>query len=155
MFEKTAADAYHKAIKALPKAEKAHRANLDRLNEALQARNAAQVTPLRRDCEKSERELQDALQAAGDAHRAYWGGRRDGLRDELKRIALILAEYNAFARLAGDHSPRPAQQYLQSLEVGGITAANLLADDVLVSDGVPQEAPDSALLEDELGIWRP
>ncbi|HRP23622.1 MAG TPA: hypothetical protein PLF79_08680 [Thauera sp.] len=150
------ADRYQAAAKQLTKAEAAHRANLDRLYAAPEARNAAQITPLRRDCERTERVLQDALKAAHEAHRAYWAQRRDELRDELKRIALVLAEYNALARLAGDTSPHPAQRHLQSLEIDGITAENYLADGVLGEDsGIPQEAPDSALLEDELGAWRP
>lgn len=153
---KAPADRYQAAAKALTEAEAAHRKNLDLLREAHEARNAAKVTPLRRDCEQSERALQDALQAAGDAHRAYWAQRRDTLRDELKRIALVLAEYNALARLAGDTSPHPAQRHLQNLEVDGIAADNMLADGVLGEDaGIPQEPPDSALLEDELGAWRP
>ena len=152
---KTPADRYEAAAKALTKAEAAHRANLDDLYAAREARAATRLTPTRARCAKSERELQDALHAAHDVHRSYWQGRRDALRDEMKRIALVLAEYNAFARLAGDHSPHPAQQHLQQLEIDGITAQNYLADDVLASDGIPQEAPDSALLEDELGAWKP
>lgn len=149
-------DRYLAAAKQLTKAEAAHRKNLELLRAAHEARQAHQVTPLRRDCQQSERALQDALQAAGDAHRAYWARRRDALRDELKRIALALAEYNALARLAGDTSPHPAQRHLQTLEIEGITAENYLADNVLgEADGIPQEAPDSALLEDELGAWRP
>ncbi|HRQ36270.1 MAG TPA: hypothetical protein PK361_11810, partial [Chiayiivirga sp.] len=153
---KDPADRYQAAAKQLTKAEVTHRANLGRLYAAHEARNAAQVTPLRRDCEKSERALQDALGVAHEAHRAYWAQRRDALRDELKRIALVLAEFNALARLAGDQAPHPAQRHLQSLEIDGITADNMLADGVLGEDaGIPQEAPDSALLEDELGAWRP
>lgn len=149
-------DRYLAAAKQLTTTEAAHRKNLDLLREAHEARQAHQVTPLRRDCQQSERALQDALQAAGDAHRAYWAQRRDALRDEMKRIALVLAEYNALARLAGDQAPHPAQRHLQSLEIDGITAENMLADGVLGEDaGIPQEAPDSALLEDELGAWRP
>lgn len=149
-------DRYQGAVKQLTKAEAAHRKNLDLLREAHEARQAHKVTPLRRDCQQSERALQDALQAAHEAHRAYWAQRRDALRDELKRIALVLAEYNALARLAGDQAPHPAQRHLQSLEIDGITADNMLADGVLGEDaGIPQEAPDSALLEDELGAWRP
>ena len=155
MLEKSAADRYQAAAKQLTKAEAAHRKNLEALHTAREARNAAQVTPLRRDCEKSERALQDALQAAHAAHRTYWSQRRDALRDELKRIALVLAEYNAFARLAGDQSPHPAQRHLQNLEIEGFVAENVLADDVLACDGVPQESPDCALLEDEIGAWRP
>lgn len=156
MLEKTAADRYQVAAKQLTKAEAAHRKNLEVLHTAREARNAAQVTPLRRDCEKSERALQDALQAAHAAHRTYWSQRRDALRDELKRIALVLAEYNAIARLAGDQAPHQAQRHLQTLEIEGITAENYLADGVLGEDaGIPQEPPDCALLEDELGAWRP
>ena len=156
MFEKSPADRYASAAKALTKAEAAHRKNLDLLREAREARQAHQVTPSRRDCEKSEGALKDALQAAGDAHRAYWSQRRDALHDEMKRIAIVLAEYNALARLAGDHAPHPAQRHLQTLEIDGITAANMLAAGVLGEDsGIPQESPDSALLEDELGTWRP
>lgn len=155
MFSDKPADAYHKAIKVLPKAEKAHRENLDRLHAAHEARAAHQVTAARRDCESSERALQDALQAAGDAHRSYWTQRRDALRDELDRAALVIAEYDAFALLAGDRAPHPALRYLQNRAIEGRTATNLLDQDVLATDGVPQEAPDSALLEDELGRWRP
>lgn len=155
MFEKSPADRYQAGAKALTKAEAAHRANLDRLHEAREARQAHQVTTLRRDCEKSERALQDALQAAHDAHRAYWTQRRDALRDELDRASLVIAEYDALALLAGDRAPHPALRYLQNLALAGRTGANLLDQDVLATDGVPQEAPDSALLEDELGAWRP
>ena len=148
-------DRYQAAAKQLTKAEAAHRKNLDLLRAAHEARQAHQVTPLRRDCQQSERALQDALQAASDAHRAYWAGRRDALHDEMKRTAVLLAEYNALARLAGDHAPHPAQRHLQTLEIEGITAANMLADGVLGEDsGIPQEPPDCALLEDELGAWR-
>lgn len=73
----------------------------------------------------------------------------------MKPAAVLLAEYNALARLAGDHAPHPAQRHLQNLEIEGITAANMLADGVLGEDsGIPQEPPDCALLEDELGAWR-
>lgn len=155
MFKKSTADRYQGAVKKLSAAEAAHRKNLDALYQASEARNAAQVTPLRRDCERSERALQDALGEAHDAHRSYWAERRDALIPELKRIALVLAEFNALAACAGDRSPHPAQRVLQTLEIDGINAANVLADDVLASDGVPMEAPDCALLEDELGAWKP
>ncbi|MDI3512877.1 MAG: hypothetical protein PWP40_106 [Rhodocyclaceae bacterium] len=155
MFEKSAADRYLAAVKVLTKAEAAHRKNLDLLYQAMDAKQAHQVTPLRRDCERSERALQDALQAAHDAHRAYWTQRRDAIRDELDRAALVIAEFDAFALLAGDRAPHPALRYLQGRALEGRTAANLLDQDVLATHGVPQEAPDSALLEDERGAWRP
>lgn len=156
MFSATPADAYHKAIKALPKAELAHRKNLDRLHEARAAHQAHQVTAARRDCEASERALQDALQTAADAHRSYWTQRRDALRDELRAVAVLLAEYNAIAHCAGDRVPHPAQRFLQTLEIEGHTAANVLQQGVLLDpDGIPHESPDCELLEDELGRWRP
>lgn len=152
---KDPADRYQDAAKALTKAEAAHRKNLDLLREAHEARNAAKVTPLRRDCEKSEVALKDALHEAHQAHRAYWAERRDALRDELDRASLAIAEYDALALLAGDRAPHPALRYLQNRAIQGHTGPNLLDQDVLAADGVPQEAPDSALLEDELGAWRP
>lgn len=151
---KTPADRYEAAAEALTKAETAHRKNLDLLREAREARNAAKVTPLRRDCEKSEGALKDALHEAHQAHRAYWAERRDALRDELDRASLAIAEYDALALLAGDRAPHPALRYLQNRAVQGHTGPNLLDQDVLATDGVPQESPDSALLEDELGAWR-
>ena len=152
---KTTADAYCAAAKALSKAEATHRANLDRLDQALIDREAAKVPALRRDCEKSEVALKDALHEAHQAHRAYWAERRDALRDDLDRAALAIAEFDALALLAGDRAPHPALRYLQNRAVQGHTGQNLLDQDVLATDGVPQEAPDSALLEDELGAWRP
>lgn len=155
MFDTKPADLYHKAVKRLAKAEAAHRTNLDALDAAREAREAAKVTPLRRDCEKSERELSDALQAAHAAHRRYWAHRRDELHDELNRVAILLAEYDALANLAGDASATPALTYLQNRAIQGHTGPNLLDQDVLVSeDGVPQDEPDSALFEDERGAWR-
>src|SRR5690606_5684136 len=69
---KDPADRYQDAAKALTKAEAAHRKNLDLLRAAREARQAHQVTLLRRDCEKSEVALKDALHEAHQAHRAYW-----------------------------------------------------------------------------------
>lgn len=152
---KTPADRYEAAVKKLSAAEAAHRKNLDALYQAREARNAAQVTPLRRDCEKSEDALKDALHEADQAHRAYWAERRDALRDDLDRASLAIAEYDALALLAGDRAPHPALRYLQDRALRGHTGPNLLDQDVLATDCVPQEAPDSALLEDELGAWRP
>ena len=152
---KTPVDRYQAAVKKLTAAETAHRKNLDLLREAHEARNAAKVTPLRRDCEQSERALQDALHEAHQAHRAYWTERRDALRDDLDRASLAIAEFDALALLAGDRAPHPALRYLQNRAIQGHTGPNLLDQDVLATDGVPQEAPDSALLEDELGAWRP
>lgn len=152
---KTPADRYEAAAQALTKAEAAHRANLDDLYAAREARAATRLTPTRARCAKSERELQDALHAAHEAHRAYWTERRDALRDDLDRASLAIAEYDALALLAGDRAPHPAQRYLQDRALRGHTGPNLLDQDVLANDGVPQEAPDSALLEDELGAWRP
>lgn len=148
MFEKSLADRYDAAVKRLQKAEVAHRKNLDALDAALQARQAHQVTPLRQSCEKSERELQEALQAAAAAHRAYWTNRRDDLRDELDQAAVVIAEFNALARLAGDMSANPALQRLQAIAIEAPPV------DVLVDDGVPTEAPDCALLDDYRGSWR-
>lgn len=154
-IKKSAPDVYQGAVKALTKAEAAHRKNLDALYQAREARNAAQVTPLRRDCEKSERALQDALGEAHAAHRSYWAERRDALRDELDRASLAIAEFDALALLAGDRAPHPALRYLQNRAIQGHTGPNLLDQNVLATDGIPQESPDSALLEDELGAWRP
>lgn len=155
MFEKSPADRYASAAKQLTKAEAAHRRSLDLLREAREARQAHQVTPLRRDCEQSERALKDALHEAHQAHRAYWTERRDALRDDLDRASLAIAEYDALALLAGDRAPHPALRYLQNRATQGHTGQNLLYQEVLATDGVPQESPDSALLEDELGAWRP
>lgn len=152
---KTPAGRYEAAATALTKAEAAHRANLDDLYAAREARAATRLTPTRARCAKSERELQDALHAAHEAHRAYWTERRDALRDELDRASLAIAEYDALALLAGDRAPHPALRYLQDRALRGHTGPNLLDQDVLANDGVPQESPDSALLEDELGAWRP
>lgn len=155
MDTKSPADCYHAAVNALSKAEAAHRKNLDLLYQAREDRKAHQVTPLRCECQKSERALQDALEAAFSAHRAYWIGRREILEEGMRSAAIVVAEYDAISRLAGDTAQRPALRYLENLSVSGLTGANLLEQDVLASDGVPQEQPDSALLEDELGAWRP
>ena len=155
MFKrKTPAEAYTAAVDRLNQAEAEHRKNLDRLYAAREARDAARITPLRRDCEKSERTLDEALDAAFSAHRAYWSGRRDALAEDMRNAAIVIAEYDALAKLAGDTAPRPALRYLENLAANGHTGANLLEQDVLASDGVPQDPPDSALLEDERGAWR-
>lgn len=151
----TPAENYHAAVRRLSKAELAHRKTLDALSQAIADRASSQTGYLRRDCEKTETALAEALTAACLAHRGYWQGRRDALRDELHQASLVIAEYDALARLAGDASATPALSYLQALATEGRTAANLIDQDVLATDGVPQEAPDCALLEDERGVWRP
>lgn len=148
------AKGYTAAVKSLTKAEVLHRENLDRLDEALKAKQAHQVTHLRRDAAKTEADLVAALDAASDAHREYWTARRDALKPELDSAALVIAEYNALAKLAGDHNAHPAASYLQQKAIDGRSAANLLEQDVLATDGVPQEPVDSAVLEDYRGSWR-
>ena len=155
MFErKTSAEAYAAAVKLLNRAEDEHRKNLDRLYAARETREAARITSLRRDCEKSERALIEALEAAFAVHRAYWAGRRDALTEDIRRAAIVIAEFDALAKLAGDSTQRPALCCLENLAANGHTAANLLQQEVLASDGVPQDPPDSALLEDMRGAWR-
>lgn len=149
------AESYCAEVKRLAKAEQAHRKNLEALNQAIVERASSQTGFLRRDCEKTETALAEALTAACLAHRGYWQGRRDALRDELHQASLVIAEYDALSRLAGDASATPALTHLQALAAEGRTAANLIDQDVLATDGVPQEAPDCALLEDERGAWRP
>ena len=148
------AKSYSGAVKKLGQAEIWHRENLDRLDAALKDKQARQVTHLRRDCAKSEADLIVALDAANDAHRHYWLARRDALRPQLDAAAVLLAEYSALAKLAGDRSTNPAGVYLQQRAIDGYSAANLLTQDVLAIDGVPQEPPDSAVLEDYRGSWR-
>lgn len=146
---------YHRAVKRLEAAEREHRANLERLADALERREAGKVPPLRRDCEKTERALIDALQAAHQAHRSYWQARCDALRPELDAAAVLIAEFNACARAAGDLTTNPALSYLQNRAIVGITGENVAAQGVLSdADGVPTDAPDSALIEDQLGVWR-
>jgi hypothetical protein len=155
MFKsKTPAEAYAAAVEKLSQTEAAHRKNLDRLYTAREARDAARITPLRRDCEKSERTLAEALAAAFASHRAYWNGRLASLDDEMKHAAILLAEFDALAKLAGDHTVRPSLRRLEHLANQGHTAAHLIEQDVLCTEGVPAEPPDSALLEDERGAWR-
>ena len=154
-MRKSLADKYHQAIKCLNKAEASHRTNLDHLQQAREARNAAMITPLRRDAEKTERGLDDALRAAHAAFRAYWASRRDALEPEMEKIASVLAEYDALARLAGDMSQRPAMQRLYTLALAGYNAQTLLDQGALFEqDGVPADEPDSELLEDMRGCWK-
>ena len=152
-FDKLA-KAYTNACKSLAKAEVLHRENLDRLDAALQAKQAHHVTLLRRDCAKTEGDCIAALDDALNAHRQYWTARRDALKPELDAAALVLAEFDALAKLAGDRSAHPAKAYLEGRAIAGFSGANVLAQDVLATDGVPTEEPDSALLEDFRGSWR-
>lgn len=147
-----AAELYCSAVQQLDAAERAYLAAVDALDRA--ARDARTLDQARRTCEAAEAALLRALEAAHTAHCSYWRGRRDELRDEIDRIAIVLAEYNALSRLSGDLTADPARQYLQNRVVAGLTADNLLLQDVLARDGVPQEPPDSAALEDYRGYWR-
>lgn len=155
MFKtKTDADRYHDAVKRLDKTEATHRKSLDSLYAAREAREAAKLPALRRDCAKTEGELDAALESAYAAHRAYWAGRLASLDDEMKHAAILLAEFDALAKLAGDNTLRPSLRRLEHLANQGHTAAHLIEQDVLCTEGVPAEPPDSALLEDERGAWR-
>ncbi|PTD96392.1 hypothetical protein C8261_08725 [Pseudothauera lacus] len=155
MFGTKPGEHYHAAVKRLQKAEEKHRQALGRLADSLASRSPDKVTAERRECEQTERTLQEVLQEAFAAHRAYWAQRRDKIADQLEEVARVLAEYNALARLAGDLSVNPALQRLQQFALSGVTANNLLTQESLIDEaGVPQEPPDSALLEDEFGSWR-
>lgn len=150
------ADAYHAAVKRLAAAEDVHRQNLERLAEAREARQVQHVTRLRKGCEATERELQAALKAAHEAHRAYWTDRLEAARADLHQLAVVAAAYNAIAKLAGDRTTNPALQFLQQEAIGGVHAGALLGSGALADEGaVPEECPDCALLEDVLGAWRP
>lgn len=148
MFEKKPADTYHKAIQRLKKAEDAHRAHLNALEAAHQARNPSVITKARKAAEAGERDLAEALQAAADAHRAYWRERRAALVPELQRMAHVIRRFNRIAVCAGDPSNNPARTLLE-------TVSPILDDDITDDAGVPIEPPDSALLDDERGVWRP
>lgn len=147
------AERYHAAIKRLSKAEQQHRKNLEALAQAISARASSQTGSLRRECERTESELSDALQAARAAYRCYWIHRRDAMQDELCEAARVIATYNVLARLAGDVSATPALTRLQNLAIYGHPGADVVG--LCDADGVPTDAPDSALLEDERGAWRP
>lgn len=141
------ATAYDRAVKRLNKAEATHRQRVGALESALERAEASKVPGLRKDCEKSERELSEALQTAFEAHRAYWVCRRDQLRDEFTDMAVVIAEYNAMARVAGDTSVNPGLQLLQNILITTRSVEPLVED-------VPSDPPDSDLLEETRGIWR-
>jgi hypothetical protein len=140
------AEIYRSAVQNLDAAERAYMAAVDALDRA--GRDARTLERARRNCEDAEGALLRALDTAHTAHRSYWRGRRDELREELDQAAFVIAEFNAFARLAGDLTTNPAMQILQAAVITTPPA------EPFVDDGVPTEAPDSAALEDFRGCWR-
>lgn len=155
MTPKDAATDYHKAVKALDKAERAHRRNLDDFYQARESRSPISLTMSRRACASSEAALIEAVEAAHTAHRAYWRARADELLPAIQRAAVEFAAYDALAKLAGDTTCRPAVQMLQSLSIEFTANQRLQLQSMLEldADGIPQESPDCELL-DERGIWR-
>lgn len=148
IFSRSAAQQYRDSIKRLEAAEKRHSVSLDELAGALEARRANDVPGLRIAAQKSEESLSAALEAAALSHRSYWASRRDALMPEVLAVAHLVRRFNRIARCAGVTHSSPFDTVLQdALAVGAPV-------DVIDAEGIPEEGPDSEVLDDFRGAWK-